>query len=955
MKKRSLLFVSFTILIASVVIYSQSRNSKNYTPRFSHSLVEGFAEAAELYRALRANPETGEFDTDLYRSIQEKEKAYRAQKGESSLGLAWSEVGPDNFGGRTRALLITQDDVMFAGSTTGGLFKSTNKGNTWEQVSSFDMNYAISCITQLGNGHIYIGTGNSAEVRGYGNTGIGNGLFVSTDNGDTWDWALDGNGDPIKPSTFGGGAYSIIDAIVADPVVDNKLWLGSNEGLQPYVEGTGFLAMPDGLPNSACQSIAISGDGSVIAASVGSDNFYLSTDGGQTFEDRAGNGPNEIPSNVTRLIVAVSPDNPDFIYGAVAVGNPGTFGGVYASSNGGETFELVWPGDVPEVSPDRPNDAAPVAWYALSIAVVPGSPGLIVLGCLDVWIGGVNSQPEQQSLWSFDEFSPGEPALDGSIYCHADICTFEFDSNGDLYIGGDGGVFRTTDGAASFTSMNRFYNVAQQYSIGISGNDKVLGGSQDNGTNYVTKTQSTVTEGVGVNGGDGMGCDVSSLNAEGNVIFTSVPNNIIFRSNDGGTLSMTPMITGAMFNEPSMFESQVRLWEGADQVTPYTVEYVNMTGTDLPAGYELSVNSRIDGYTFSDTLQAALPAGDTLVIMDPATSLFAIGYSGSGGVYVTRNACYFDSFPLWAKVKNFVYGYVTDLEWSNADGNYLWVSSYNASVGSSRIYRISGFNNAWNITDMQFNSPDYVLSIDSISVPNSYVTDIAVDPENEDHVLYTKGGFGGNSKVMESTNATSSNFSFTNVWFANSDPLAGMPVYSCIIEQDNPNTFIVGTEFGVYATDNGGADWSPENAAPLGPVPVYTLRQQTQSPDIVSNAGYIYVGSYGRGAFRSTTYEKSLAPTGGIAGVDQELVEDLKVLPNPMNDIGWLTFNASEKANVEMDIFNLNGQKLRSLTYQINEGENRIQLNVYDLSEGTYIIQLRKDTKVSTNKFVIIR
>jgi hypothetical protein len=958
MKKRPLLFVAFSVIIATVAFQLTEDNSKKYSPRNSKMLVEGYEDAAAYFEALRANPETGEMDYALYRSVKEKDKAYRAEKGESSIGLEWQEVGPDNIGGRTRALLIAEDGTMFAGSTTGGLFKSINNGNTWDRVISFNVGFGISSIAQLGNGHIYIGTGSSAELRSSSNSGFGNGLFVSTDNGETWDYALDGNGDPIKPSSIGGGAYSVIDALEADPNVANKLWVGSNEGLEPYVEGQGFLPKPDGLPTTGgCQSISISGDGSVIAASVSSNNFYLSTDGGVTFEDRAGNGENEIPSNATRLVVAVSPDNPNFIYGAIADGSPGSFGGVYGSNNGGETFELVWNGDVASISPDRENNAFPVAWYGLAIEVVPESPGLFLLGCLDVWIGGFSSQPEQRSFWQAQEFGYGTFPLDGTPYVHADICTFTFDDNGDVYIGTDGGVFRSEDGANSFTSVNRFYNVTQYYGIGMSGNDKVLGGSQDNGSTYITKAQSTTQEALKVGGGDGILCDVSSLNPDGNILFTSVPNNFVSRSNDGGTLSMTPMITFAMASQPAPFRSVLKLWESADANTPYTVDFVNNSEDDVVAGTELTINSRVDGYTFDYTLTETVAPGDTALIPDPATSLFAIGYSGSGGIYLTRDATYFDSFPSWAKIKGYVLGTVTSFEFSK-DGEYLWVSSANTTNGvtyTSRVYRISGFNNAWSVNELQYDSPDYALTIDSITMGGSYVSDISVDPNDNDHVIISKAGFGGSAKVMESTNATSASVSFTDVWFDSSNELSDLPVYTCLIEASDPNIFIVGTEFGVYATDNGGADWSPESSGPLTDVIVYDIRQQNMDPELVTNAGYIYLGTFGRGAFRSTTYEKNLIQTGGIAQANNELVEDFVISPNPMNEFGWLSFNASEKASVNMEVYTLNGQKVKELTFIMTEGANHIQFNVHDLSEGSYIVRLQKDNRVTTDKFVIIR
>jgi len=74
-----------------------------------------------------------------------------------------------------------------------------------------------------------------------------------------------------------------------------------------------------------------------------------------------------------------------------------------------------------------------------------------------------------------------------------------------------------------------------------------------------------------------------------------------------------------------------------------------------------------------------------------------------------------------------------------------------------------------------------------------------------------------------------------------------------------------------------------------------------------------------------------------------------------MSEYGWLNFEASEKAQVNMDIYGINGQKVKSLNFTMNEGSNHYRFDVGDLGDGSYIIQLKKDDKISTKKFVIIR
>ena len=56
-----------------------------------------------------------------------------------------------------------------------------------------------------------------------------------------------------------------------------------------------------------------------------------------------------------------------------------------------------------------------------------------------------------------------------------------------------------------------------------------------------------------------------------------------------------------------------------------------------------------------------------------------------------------------------------------------------------------------------------------------------------------------------------------------------------------------------------------------------------------------------------------------------------------------------------MDIYSINGQQVKSINFAMEEGANRIQFDVNDLDVGTYIIQLKNNDKVTTDKFVIIR
>lgn len=965
MKKRSLLLLSIFVIAGFGLYLLNSVDEATYQPRdLSTQSQSSYYGAAQFYHMLKADPSTGEINGELYRSMEEKAytKAINANKANSV--LEWEEVGPDNIGGRTRAFLEINDTVLFAGSVSGGLFKSYNKGNTWQRVPSFDKNFVISSMAQLGNGNIYVGTGNTHElVSEYVGSGfVGGGLFVSTDDGETWNYAKDGDGNDIKPDNISTtDEYTYFDRIVADPNQDDKLWVAYNEALKPYIEGQGFGAIPNGLPtgnNAGCEELEVSADGAVILASIGgtgngSQTFgYLSTDGGENFSLISGI-ENGLPTGLTRIEFAISPDDVNYMYAAVAVpGRVGKFAGVYASTDKGSTWNSIWDPAI-DGDPD-PNEQAE---YDMAITVVPGNRGSVLVGVLDIWNVGITTKPIpfSGSFGSFFEIGaditfPWPPGADTTtaqdFWVHVDIHEFYWGADGVLYAGTDGGVFRSLYSGYTFRHCNRFYNVTQYYGIGYSANDKVIGGAQDNGTTYITKDRSTIQEAYTVFGGDGFDCEVSSLEPNGDVIFACSQNGNFGRSFDGGTGSGGFFASNEMVGLSAPFHTVLRLWETKnDQNAPPSVNFE--ADVDYAADEVINYTSSTLNLPLTYTLTEPLMEGDTIVLPDPVQSLFATAYNTTGGVWVTRGALR-GGQPDWGKVVNSISGSPTALEFSKS-GNILFVGT-----SSGDVYRVSGFSNAYSVSELSVDSADYALSVSTIFTGGLPISDIAVDPNNDDHLVVSRAGFtpfGG--KLFETFNATVPNPGFENIWFETNTELAALPVYSCLIEEGSEDRILAGTEFGLYATENGGESWAFEGADVLGVVPIFDIRQQWRAPEDVENAGYVYVGTHGRGAFKSSTFEKN-----GIEEFEEqesnEAVAELMVVPNPMTTFGRLEFTSVNEGMVNMYVYSMSGRQVKALQFRMEKGNNTYQFDVSELEQGTYIIQLQKDSKVTTSKFVIL-
>ena len=219
--------------------------------------------AAAIQRALLGDAD-GNIDWEGLDVLRQKvEQAAAIKAGTKSNGPEWVELGPDNIGGRTRAIAaVPGTNTLYVGAISGGLWRSDNRGDNWTQVKSFP-NLVIGSVAVAGNGDLYVGTGSYFDFNnGNGDSGgRGRGIYYSNDGGVSWSAVTLATGGSTIETAQGEPDYSwnATDGLAPDPNEPNKVWCASVKGFGSLVDGV-FTGLPNGVNVNAATDVAIAPD-----------------------------------------------------------------------------------------------------------------------------------------------------------------------------------------------------------------------------------------------------------------------------------------------------------------------------------------------------------------------------------------------------------------------------------------------------------------------------------------------------------------------------------------------------------------------------------------------------------------------------------------------------------------------------------------------------------------------
>lgn len=602
-------------------MYSQDRGSLE-----SQAGANGFR---EWVKTTMIDVETGEAieSSKLNKIMQE----HRASVQTKALSVEWSEMGPDNIGGRTRAILVdnTTPNFIWSGGVSGGLYKSENLANNWARVENFPGGQFVSSIAQDAGGNIYVATGSIDEAWD------GEGLFVTSDKGATWQ---------LVPGTAGFSRINRVAATKDSPIV----YFTHSSGLKQYTLG-GTVENVASYGGNGARTLNYSSDGKVIVVASNNSETWVSTDWGQNFQKVSASGSNPTGGEIAqsgfgRIEYAVSSKKSDGTYSIYAATTSSNNQGQWISLDSGQTWHKHTAATAADIN-NGVIDYRGQGTYNSVVSFDPTDTDRVIVGGIDLheWKKQINNPPSggwnKISIWFASPTSP--------LYVHADNHELKWDKNNRLFIGNDGGISVSLDKGATFYPANRGYNITQFYAFSHDRNGAVIGGTQDNGSLYNNLRNGTYQEFKQVSGGDGFTAEISFFNPK--VMITSIYSNGFYRSGDGGATvsSFTPILpgygpTGGTSSADHPFHTQFHLGEYYDTNSEDSVVFVPRASYTV--GQTIKVPSRATGDTIDYISPINVQFDDTL-LYDPALTTTEYTVEDTSGIMYDLGVYDYTHFP----------------------------------------------------------------------------------------------------------------------------------------------------------------------------------------------------------------------------------------------------------------------------------------------------------------------
>ncbi|MDQ7087625.1 MAG: hypothetical protein Q9Q13_07135 [Acidobacteriota bacterium] len=447
-------------------------------------------------------------------AVEETRKAIARYRAEQARGAAaaqnfWTSMGPSpsRFGGWAfgdvagRVPALAADwaaGTLYAGAASGGLWKTTNDGLSWQQLLDSAGTHTVGAVALDPNDPsvLWVGTGeNTAGCESY----FGIGMLYSADGGLTWETRNGSGGQTLEDiSSF---ASIVVDPRDSSHIVTGGRHRGCVNGSSLY---SGIYTSDDaGLHWSrrlgGVSVYEIQQDPQVRDTWWAATNqgLYKSTDDAVTWVQQTASG---LPSSDTgRTELAVAPSDGNTVYALFAAGSGGS-AEFWRTTDGGASWTL---------QSDGSEACDGQCWYNMTLAVAPDDPNTVIRGTVHVFrsLDGGASWTDLSNAWGSSQ----------KVHQDTHFLLMDPDSPGTFWVGCDGGVWKTTDNGDTFLNRNGNMNMTQFYAVGVHPDDGgvICGGAQDNSS--LARTADNVWDLQAVTG-DGFVCHVDPVDPDYNFI-----------------------------------------------------------------------------------------------------------------------------------------------------------------------------------------------------------------------------------------------------------------------------------------------------------------------------------------------------------------------------------------------------------------------------------------------------
>lgn len=459
------------------------------------------------------------------------------------------------------AIMPGNSNILLVGAACGGVWKSTNGGQTWAVLNTDQLpslSITSICIDPINTNKIYIATGdNYTGIAGSVKPGqFSAGIYKSNDGGQNWVLA----GFPSTQSQ-----QFIPQQMIIDPITPTTLLMTSNTGIWKTIDsGTNWTLQQAGF----FYSIEFNPLNHNVVFATNWQGLYRSNNNGTSWAYRGGGYPNTFGS-WGRVTLAISPADTNIVYTWGKLTNSTTLFKKF--TNAGNTFGLSTTMKDPYLITN------PYGYVDLAI-------GVSNTNALNVIIGGISAA---KSIDGGSHWVEASTYLDPQLpnYFHVDLkkIIYEPGSGAKLYALHDGGVAVSTDNSTTWNNISNGLQITEIYKIASdpSNPNIIYYGAQDNGTNRWNDATDSIKL---LDAGDGFQPLVDPNNPL--IIFTSKQNGFIYKSINGGDTFVLASPGRMGWNSPFKFNplNSQTMYAGCNSglnkstVGGTYLSYVNMTG-----------------------------------------------------------------------------------------------------------------------------------------------------------------------------------------------------------------------------------------------------------------------------------------------------------------------------------------------------------------------------------------